>query len=116
MRPTFQTIRLSVVVAVIGGNFQAIAQRGSRPVTPSSRHSGDLVDLDDDAVDLEVERLAALLPPQAALDDVVDLGVLADVAVDREAAVAHPLELLGVAVELDPAPAADPVAPHRQRP
>ena len=39
-RPTFQTIRLSVVVAVIGGNFQATAQRGSRPATPSSRHSG----------------------------------------------------------------------------
>ena len=37
MRPTFQTILLSVVVAVIGGNFQATAQRGSRPVTPSSR-------------------------------------------------------------------------------
>jgi hypothetical protein len=29
---------LSVVVAVMGGNFQAIAQRGSRPTTPSSRH------------------------------------------------------------------------------
>ena len=40
VRPTFQTIRLSVVVAVIGGNFQATAHRGSRPVTPSSRHSG----------------------------------------------------------------------------
>ena len=39
MRPTFQTIRFSFVVAVIGGNFQATAQRGSRPVTPSSRHS-----------------------------------------------------------------------------
>ena len=39
VRPTFQTILLSVVVAVIGGNFQATAQRGSRPVTPSSRHS-----------------------------------------------------------------------------
>ena len=72
VRPTFQTILFSVVVAVIGGNFQAIAQRGSRPVTPSSRQSAALVDLDDDAVDLEVERLAALLPPQAALDHVVD--------------------------------------------
>ena len=39
MRPTFQTIRFSFVVAVIGGNFQATAQRGSRPATPSSRHS-----------------------------------------------------------------------------
>ena len=39
-RPTFQTTFLSLVVAVIGGNFQAIAQRGSRPTTPSSRQSG----------------------------------------------------------------------------
>ena len=39
VRPTFQTIRFSFVVAVIGGNFQAIAQRGSRPTTPRSRQS-----------------------------------------------------------------------------
>ncbi len=39
VRPTFQTILLSFVVAVVGGNFQAIAQRGSRPTTPRSRHS-----------------------------------------------------------------------------
>jgi hypothetical protein len=39
VRPTFQTIRFSLVVAVIGGNFHATAQRGSRPVTPSSRQS-----------------------------------------------------------------------------
>ncbi len=72
MRPTFQTILLSFVVAVVGGNFQAIAQRGSRPATPSSRHSAALVDLDDDAVDLEVEPVAALLPPAAARDHLVD--------------------------------------------
>ena len=39
VRPTFQKMWLSFVVAVIGGNFQATAQRGSRPTTPSSRHS-----------------------------------------------------------------------------
>ena len=37
MRPTFQTILLSFVVAVVGANFQATAQRGSLPATPSSR-------------------------------------------------------------------------------
>ena len=36
VRPTFQTILFSLVVAVVGGNFQATAQRGSRPATPSS--------------------------------------------------------------------------------
>ena len=39
VRPTFQTTSRSFVVAVVGANFQAIAQRGSRPATPSSRHS-----------------------------------------------------------------------------
>ena len=39
VRPTFQTTFFIVVVAVVGGNFQAIAQRGSRPTTPSSRQS-----------------------------------------------------------------------------
>ena len=39
VRPTFQTTSRRVVVAVVGGNFQAIAQRGSRPTTPSSRQS-----------------------------------------------------------------------------
>ena len=39
VRPTFQKMWLSLVVAVIGGNFQATAQRGSRPTTPSSRQS-----------------------------------------------------------------------------
>ena len=37
--PTFQRISLSFVTAVVGGNFHAIAQRGSRPTTPSRRCS-----------------------------------------------------------------------------
>ena len=68
VRPTFQTIFWSIVVAVVGGNFQAIAHRGSRLATPSSRHSAAIVDLDDDAVDLEVELVPTLLPPLAARD------------------------------------------------
>ena len=39
VRPTFQDTWLSVVVAVVGGNFHAIAPRGSRPTTPSWRCS-----------------------------------------------------------------------------
>ena len=39
--PTFQLILLSRVTAVVGGNFQAIAQRGSRPTTPSRRCSSN---------------------------------------------------------------------------
>ena len=75
MRPTFRRSSISFVVAVVGGNLKAIAQRGSRPTTPSSRCSAELVDLDDDAVDLVVELLAPLLPPVAALDDRVDAVV-----------------------------------------
>ncbi len=37
--PTFQSTSCSVVTAVVGGNFQAIAQRGSRPTTPRRRCS-----------------------------------------------------------------------------
>ena len=37
--PTFQLIAFRRVTAVVGGNFQAIAQRGSRPTTPSRRCS-----------------------------------------------------------------------------
>ena len=76
----------------------------------------DVVDLDHDAVDLEVERAAALLPAQALGDDVVLGAELLDVAVDAEAVLAQPLERLPVARERDPLGRADRVAPHRQRP
>ena len=60
--PTFQRISLSFVTAVVGGNFHAIAQRGSRPTDAEPPLQLVVVDLDHDAVDLEVERAAALLP------------------------------------------------------
>ena len=37
--PTFHWMSWSFVTAVVGGNFQAIAQRGSRPTTPRRRCS-----------------------------------------------------------------------------
>ena len=37
--PTFHSMPFSRVTAVVGGNFQAIAQRGSRPTTPRRRWS-----------------------------------------------------------------------------
>ena len=37
VRPTFHITLFSVVVAVIGANFHAIAPRGSRPTTPRRR-------------------------------------------------------------------------------
>ena len=37
VRPTFTPIFSSFVTAVVGANLKAIAQRGSRPTTPSAR-------------------------------------------------------------------------------
>ena len=72
--PTFHITSFSRVTAVVGGNFQAIAQRGSRPTTPEPALQLDVVDLHHHAVDLEVERAAPVLPGQALGDDLV-LGV-----------------------------------------
>ena len=95
--PTFHAMSSSSVTAVVGGNFHAIAQRGSRPTTPSRRCSSMSSTLTTHAVDLEVERAAALLPRLALGDDLV-LGVEApDVAVDPEVVRAQPLERVPVA-------------------
>ena len=75
-----------------------------------------LVDLDDDAVDLVVELLAALLPPVAALDDRLDAVVVRGVGVDPEAALPEPGDLLAVGGEVDAPDGADRVAPDRERP
>ena len=69
--PTFQLIAFRRVTAVVGGNFQAIAQRGSRPDDAEPALQLEVVDLDHHAVDLEVQRAAALLPAQALRDDLV---------------------------------------------
>ena len=59
----------------------------------------DVVDLHHDAVDLEVERAAPLLPVQALGDDLVLGRELLDVAVDAEAVGAQPLQRLPVRAE-----------------
>ena len=69
--PTFHSMPLSTVIFVVGGNFQAMAQRGSRPDAAQAALQLDVVDLDDDAVDLEVQPAAALLPGLALGDDLV---------------------------------------------
>ena len=65
VRPTFHATRSSVVVAVIGANFQAIAPRGSRPDHAQLALERQVVDLHHHAVDLVVEPVAALLPGAA---------------------------------------------------
>ncbi len=93
---------------------------GDRPARVAARDAelslqAPVVHLDDDAVDLEVELVAAALPPAAALRHVVDALMQRDIGVHAEAVLAQPLEHLGVAVGL-PAPArTDPIGPHRER-
>jgi hypothetical protein len=75
-----------------------------------------VVDLGDDAVDLEVEGLAPVLPPAAALGHLIDPVQDRDVVIDLEAALAQPLERLGMAGGLPAPQRRDPVAPDRERP
>ena len=94
---------------------------GDRPARLTPDHAElalqvEVVDLHDDAVDLEVEPVAALLPGLAGRHDLVDGVEHLDVLVHAEAMLAQPLERLGVRVELEPVGGADAVAPHRQRP
>ncbi len=79
---------------------------GDRPARLAPHHAKlaperPLVDLDDDAVDLEVELVPAILPPDAALDHGVDSLVVAGVGVDLEAVLAKPLDLVGVGGEVE---------------
>ena len=75
----------------------------------------EVVDLHDDAVDLEVERVAALLPGLAGSHDLLDRVLDLHVPVDPEAVVAEPLERLVMRLELEPVRGAHAVGPHRQR-
>ena len=62
VRPTLTSMLCSRVIAVVGANLKAIAQRGSWATSPRARCSGVLVHLDDHAVDVVVERGAAIRP------------------------------------------------------
>ena len=77
--PTFHITFSSRVTAVVGGNFHATAQRGSRPTDAEPALQLEVVDLDDGPVDLEVELAAALLPVLALRDDLVLAGEQLDV-------------------------------------
>ena len=76
VRPTLTRMSSSLVLTSSGGYLNAIAHRGAREVDPSRRCTGDLVDLDDDAVDLVLDVVAVLavvvdelLHPAEVVDD-----------------------------------------------
>ena len=60
VRPTLTWMSRSVVLTSSGGYLKAIAQRGAREVDAELALHGDLVDLDDDAVDLVLDVVAVL--------------------------------------------------------
>ena len=92
--PTFHSMPCSVVTFVVGGNFQAIAQRGSRPIVAEPALQLEVVDLDDHAVDLEVQRAATVLPREALLHDGVLVAQHLHVAVHAEPVRRQPLQPL----------------------
>src|SRR5207247_6991442 len=81
------------------------------PDDPEAPLQREVVDLDDHAVDLEVQRSSAVLPGQALRDHRVLLVEQLDVRVDAEAVLAQPLERLVMGRERDALDAPDAVAP-----
>src|SRR3954453_1770342 len=77
--PTFHSMPFSVVIFVVGGNFQGIPTRGARPPPPGGVATPDaeaalplvVVDLADAPVDLELERASTFLPLPAAREDLL---------------------------------------------
>ena len=113
--PTFQAMSFSSVTAVVGGNFHAIAQRGSRPTTPRRRCSSMSSTLTTTPSISKSSAPRRSCHAHALGDDLV-LGVEAlDVAVHAEVVRAQPLERVPVARERDALGRPDAVAPHRQR-
>ena len=75
-----------------------------------------VINLDHDAIDLEAERATPLLPLQAALDRLLLASEPFNVAVDREAALAQPLQRFPLRAEADPFAGAYAVGPEREWP
>ena len=72
VRPTFTSIRSSLVCCCCAANLNAVAQRGNLAVLPRRSRSARSASLIDDAVGVELELLALGVPRAAERDDVVD--------------------------------------------
>ena len=113
--PTFHCTPFRRVIAVVGGNFQAIAQRGSRPTTPSRRCSSTSSTLTTTPSISKSSWPRRCSHDTAARDDLVLGGQPRDVVVDAEAVRLQPLQRVPVAGEGDAVGHADAVAPHGER-
>ena len=116
MRPTFTWMSRSLVVAVVGANLYAIAQRGSAPHRAQAVLHVHVVDLHHGPVDVEVHRPAAILPGGALGLNLLDRPHQGDVGVHPEARAAQPFEDGRLRGQLEALDVAHPVAPDRQGP
>src|SRR5207244_12143312 len=86
------------------GAFLRRELEGDRPPRRLARGTelaalGEVVDLDDDAVDLVVEIVTVLEPVLAEPEDIVEAADLPDLGVHREPGRPQPVERLRVATE-----------------
>ena len=117
VRPTFQATCFSVVVAVVGGNFQAIAPRGSRPTTPSWRCRSRSSTFTTTPSISKSSRSRRSSHASAGRHDLLDGVVhLARRGFTRKPCSRSHSSHSWCVVELEPLDRPDPVRPHRQRP
>ena len=98
VRPTLTSIARERVVACSAGNLKAVAQRGKLRGRPEPLAQREIVDLDDDAVGVELERPALVGPFLAERDQRVDADAAPPMRLHRQAPLAHRPEHLGVRV------------------
>ena len=116
VRPTFQATRWSVVVAVLGANFQAIAPRGSRPTTPSCRWSARSSTFTTTPSISKSSRLRRSSQAWHAASTSSTSSCTSTSRLTLKPCSASQSSDCLVRLELDPVGGADAVAPHRQRP
>ena len=106
-----------MVSAGVGGNLNAIAQRGSRPTAPSRRCWAKRRHLDHDAVDVVAELGPALLPAVAGGQSLARGRRAARTSrVDPEAVPAQPASASQCDSSSRPVARADRVRPRAERP
>ena len=102
--------------ALLGRELEGDGPAGLAPDDAEPVPLFGVVDLDDDAVDVVVEALAALPPPGHAPGNLVEVGVALRVGVDGEAEGGEPLEPLDLARGERPLAPADLVDVEGERP
>ena len=104
----------SRVIACSASYLKAIVQRGLLLREPEPLALIEVVDLDDQAVGLEIERVALVAPALGVLDHLLDRVVAARVGADRDAPALHQLGDREIRRLVDPLRLAQPVRDEPQ--